>query len=109
MRNTQQRLQLAQQKARLLQKQEKINRMMAVSGVFSLCCVVGIACVIPSLLSNYTVQQNAGLFGSVFAMSQSLAYIMVGILSFLLGISFTALCLLLRNKIKEDDNNDSLV
>lgn len=107
MRNTEERVLAVQERAKQLRKdkQRKTHRIiMASSGCLSLACVVLSAYLIPlSLQDAWMATDTAVEFsGSVFANPQLLSYIVIGILSFLLGVFVTVLCVMLRKR--EDDD-----
>ena len=66
----------------------------------------------PSIAGNITVTADTGKRGSIFANSDILGYVVVGLIAFLLGISFTIFCIRLKKwnedekKLKQEHSDD---
>lgn len=103
MRNTDERVQAALLGAKRIRQKRQLRAITAGSVALSLCLIVVLSCTLPTLVGG-TVDAGAtsGLSASLFASAQALSYIIIGMLSFLLGISVTILCVLLRKKQQED-------
>lgn len=107
MRNTQERVHAVEQRATQLKKQrtQRIYRAtVGACGCVSLALIVLLAHVVPTALEHRfdTAYEDPVLFASVFSGTQALNYVVVGSLSFLLGVSVTLLCAALRKKRDED-------
>lgn len=109
MRNTSERVEAVQKRAAELKAQRSKNfqNIAIISGTcLSLCIIVALAFAVPNILQNSfdSSAYTADYAASIFSSSQTLSYIAIGIISFLLGISVTILCLLIK---KKGDRNDS--
>ncbi len=109
MRNTEERVQAARLGARNIQRKRRQQVMMGGSALLSLCLIVLLAYAVPPLLTEHlSGTVTTGFSASVFVNSQFLSYIVIGILSFVLGVSVTILCMILRKKQREgDDHHDA--
>lgn len=107
MRNTEERLKEALRGAKIIKKRQRERRIRLLLGGGSLCLVLFFAIIIPDLVQMINLPTNTTDFtASIFASNSSLTYIIIGILSFVLGIVFTILCIILKKKGDKEDNDN---
>lgn len=91
------------------QKAARRNRWIAVSGVgASLCLIVLFSYKMPELMGQAAAGgfDYIGTAASVFYQGSTLSYMLIGLLSFVLGSAVTILCHLLHAKTAENQEND---
>ena len=71
--------------------------------------LAGVSLLLPNMLSGQIRRELAysGAAGSLFLLSGAAGYIVIGILAFALGVSFTLLCLFLRRRREEGERETS--
>lgn len=107
MRNTDERVKAALLGAKRMRQKQQLRAITAGSVALSMCLIVVLSCLMPTTLDYVQNDGMAGEFtASVFANSQSLGYIAIGILSFVLGVCVTMVCLLLHKKGANRDDDD---
>lgn len=69
--------------------------------------IVGLSVLMPGVVQQMAVDNYAGLAStaSIFSSHESLGYIVIGVLSFLLGVSVTILCFRIR-RLQRDDTKE---
>lgn len=109
MRNTDERVKLALSRANTLKKQEEKKRKYLVMGgsiVCSFVIIFALALTVPSLVEGrFNPETQTALTASMFVDRKTLSYIVIGTLSFLLGIAITLLCQLLKKKSSDTKEN----
>ncbi len=109
MRSTDERVKSALRGAKIRRRQQERRRiyiLSGVSGVCSLCVVIVLALFMPSMMDGWSgMSITMGFSASIFSNTPSLGYIVLGVISFLLGISVTLLCILLRNRLREEEDD----
>ncbi len=106
MRNHNERVQATLRGAKKIQKKQKVRRMEVILGSISLCLVLFFSVSVPGLVQNVNFASNtAELAGSIFADSQLLHYIIIGLVSFILGVAFTTFCVILHRKNRENEDD----
>lgn len=109
MRSTKERMEAVEKRARVLKKEKAkktLSATIALSSCLSLSIILILANVIPTIVNSNINNSdiNTGLTASIFSNTEYLSYIIIGFLSFLLGISATILCVLIHKRSKEDDS-----
>lgn len=103
MRSTQQRVEAVQKRAEELKRKNARRAYTATvigSGCASVAIIVLLAVLVPSAMENTfdTAYGQPILFASMFSNPQSIGYVVIGVLSFLLGVSVTLLCVMMKKK-----------
>lgn len=109
MRNTSQRVQAALQGAKKIKQKRRQRSIQIILTGVSLCLVLLISTLLPTLAPTLGEPQSTSttdFAASIFVGSPALPYILVGLLSFALGILFTLLCVLTRKKGRELGDDD---
>lgn len=107
MRNTEQRVNAALRGAKKRKKQQKQRRLQGLMGCICLCLMVMTVTLVPRLVENESIATSSPQFAaSIFVSSHSLHYIIIGLISFALGVAFTLLCVYTRKKNGEDRDDD---
>ncbi len=110
MRNTEDRIRAAHlgaKKYRVQRQKRKLQLVAAGTTMLSLCLIVCMATLIsPLMVQGDGGTTTPGLYASIFANSSALCYIIIGILSFILGVLVTVLCVLLRRKEEGQGHDD---
>ena len=118
MRTNEERLEAMHKRTSELRAERKRRRsyISSVAGaVASVVFIIALSIYMPSIAQNITASADTGMRGSIFANSDILGYVVIGLVAFLLGISFTIFCFRLKKwsddekKIKRehsDDRND---
>ncbi|HPD01563.1 MAG TPA: DUF4179 domain-containing protein [Acetivibrio sp.] len=114
MRNTDERLAAVKRRVEELeQKKRQLRyRYIAMSAVAAcLVIIIGMGFAMPGIIAGLYGRDysNTGMMASIFYEGKVLGYVLIGILSFVLGVCLTVLCFLLRpekQRDKEDHNND---
>ena len=95
MRNIDEQLKAVEMRATAMKSEkERKKALLGEAGLAALC--LAIIAVMPLMLRGYrTKMQISGntAFGTVIAVNPYISYILIGVLAFILGISFTLLCL----------------
>lgn len=77
----------------------KTNVIIGASFGFSLCAILILVAVVPNALGTLDVAQNPDTISAgIFAGSPYLAYAIIGIAAFILGVSVTTFCFYLKSK-----------
>ncbi len=107
MRNTDERVQAALLGAKKLKQKRKRQTITASLTALSVCLIVVLSCLMPTMVDYGGNGSMTGEFtASVFANAQSLGYIAIGVLSFVLGVCVTMICLLLHKKGENHADDD---
>lgn len=113
MRNTEERVAAVRLRVREIDRQKELQSrqiLVILSFVASLIFIVGLSFFLPLKMANLpgSVYTYSGAGASIFDGSDSFAYVFVGFLSFLLGVSVTILSfrIHLRNKREEEKRED---
>ena len=84
----------------------------AAGAAVSLALVIAVAAVMPGIAGNIDVTPTVGMSASILADGGVLGYVIVGLIAFLLGISFTIFCVKLKKwqseekELKREDSDD---
>ncbi len=110
MRSTQERVEAVNQRVKELeeQKRNKMQKIAMVGSVcVSLCLIFVLAYAVPVLIQNGLDGEyvTTNLSASIFADPLGLSYIIVGILSFILGACATVFCMILSKKVGGSDDS----
>jgi len=108
MRSNSERAELIRERTKSVKRRERQRRNLALSGVSITVClaaVVGFALYLPGVLNGALVPgaDIPGAYGSIMASVDSIGYIIIGVFAFLLGVSVTLLCIVLRDRVREAD------
>lgn len=111
MRSNNERAALIRARTKSVKRREKQRRYLALSGTSVAVClvaVVGFALYLPGVLNGALVPgaDIPGTYGSIMASGDSIGYIIIGVFAFLLGVSVTLLCIVLRDRAREADEGD---
>ncbi|NLM57593.1 MAG: DUF4179 domain-containing protein [Clostridium sp.] len=114
MRTTEERIVAVEKRVKELKQQkrhQKYNYIKLSAIAACLIIIVGMAAAMPGIISGLSVRDydNTGMMASIFYEGKVLGYVLIGLLSFALGIILTLLCFLLKpvkKRDKEDYNND---
>ena len=118
MRTNEERIEALHRRTSKLQTERKsrISYVSSVAGAAtSLALVIALAIFMSSFVGNISVSTDAGMRASIFADSPFLGYVIVGLVAFILGISFTIFCFRLKRwndeektmkRENDDDRND---
>lgn len=92
-------------------KRERRNQQLAafcaLSGVVCLGLSIGIAVMVHDISAiRFNNAASDTMSGSIFSGSDSLVYIVIGILAFLLGVTVTVLCFRMKKWMDEKDRED---
>ncbi|WP_317856162.1 hypothetical protein [Chakrabartyella piscis] len=113
MRSTDERVKAVFQEAKIMkqrQQKKQIYGVMAASCGLCFCATIVRSLVIPTMIVDYSyVSSTVGFSASIFANPHFLSYVIIGIISALLGASVTILCVLLHNRARqlEEENYDN--
>ncbi|NLU53259.1 MAG: DUF4179 domain-containing protein [Clostridiaceae bacterium] len=110
MRSTDERLAAVEKRVKELEKQkrQRKKRYISISAIAAcLIVIVGMGIAMPGIMAGLSVQDysNTGMMASIFYDGKALGYILIGILSFALGVCLTILCFLLKPD-KQQDKED---
>jgi predicted lysophospholipase L1 biosynthesis ABC-type transport system permease subunit len=93
------------------QKKQRMYRFISLSAIAAcLVVVVGISIAMPGIMEGlyggYYI--NTGMMASIFYQGKALGYIIIGLLSFALGVCVTVLCFILRPERRNNkgEHND---
>ncbi len=110
MRNTEERVRAARLGAEKIKKQRlerQVKGVSACTGLLSLSLILVLFHTLPPMaVDRENSAVTAEFFASVFANPQSLSHIIIGILSFALGVSVTVLCVLLHRRGERQEDDD---
>ncbi len=111
MKSTDERLNAVHERVYAINRARRIrqNRLItAGTGFFCLVLLIGIAVNIPNVVSGLgTVEFDwSEHLGSIFYNSALLSYILIAFFAFLLGVSFTLLCVFLHKRSKNEHDHD---
>ena len=106
MRSNEERIELMHQRAAQFKKEEndkKIRIIQTSSFGFALAMAVLLALFMPGL-TGFSVQGSVpvGMNASIFAQKETLGFIVIAILSFLLGVAVTIFCFYLKKLYREN-------
>ena len=106
MRSNEERIELMHQRAAQIKKEEndkKIRIIQTTSFGFALAMAVLLALFMPEL-TGFSVQGSVpvGMNASIFAQKETLGFIVIAILSFLLGVAVTIFCFYLKKLYREN-------
>ena len=106
MRSNEERIELMHQRAAQFKKEEndkKIRIIQTTSFGFALAMAVLLALFMPEL-TGFSVQGSVpvGMNASIFAQKETLGFIVITILSFLLGVAVTIFCFYLKKLYREN-------
>ena len=90
------------------QKRQRGNRLLALSSVAAcLAVIVGVSFAMPGVVAGIRPGDYAGYetAASMYGGGAALGYIVIGLLSFLLGVCVTVLCFRLRQMNREDSSD----
>lgn len=75
-----------------------------INAVMSVVCMLILICVgvLMNDVQNYGIADVNSAYGSVLLREGACAYILVGIIAFVIGVSFTVICIRLHGKNKEE-------
>lgn len=100
MRNIDEQLKAVEMRAAAMKSEkERKKALLGEAGLGALC--LAIIAVMPLMLSGYEAKMQISgnnSFGTLIAFNPYLSYILIGVLAFILGISFTLLCLLISRR-----------
>jgi hypothetical protein len=110
MRNTEKRVLAVKRRAKELKRQEQLrrSRILGVSTVAScLVFIVGCSFFLPTVMTGqrYGEYRHFGAAASIFDESGSFGYVLIGLISFVLGVGVTILChrVHMRNQMHHED------
>ena len=109
MRSTDERMTQIQKRVKAIQKQNEVKKSRGLITAAYLACIgliVASSYFLAEEAETSLVQAPAGSVASTFAVGRLWGYVSVGIVAFLLGISVTLLCRVLREKKREEDGKD---
>ncbi len=111
MRNIEERLAAVRQRAWEIEAKRKRGRDRAIRGLAlaaSLLLIVGLSFFVPAVLAAApnTAYTQPGVTGSIFDISTSLGYILIGVLAFVLGVAVTILFHRIHARNKKDQDGD---
>ena len=95
--------------ARQREKRLRRNTITMASAVAAcLVLLIGASLAMPGIAANIQTGDYSGFetAASIFHSGAALGYIVIGLLAFLLGVCVTVLCFRLRQKNREDDQNN---
>ena len=109
MRTTDERLLAAKRRAEEIKRQER-HRYSRIAAAFSaaacLVVVLGLALAMPSITERFSgADYVGGMTASMFS-SESLGYLLVGLLAFTLGVCVTVLCIRLHRRERDADGEE---
>ena len=100
MRNIDEQLKTVEMRAEAIKsKKARRSAFLSETALGALC--LAIIAVMPLMLSGYEAKMQISgnnTFGALIAFNPYISYILIGILAFILGISFTLLCLLISRR-----------
>lgn len=107
MRDTEERVRAARLGGKRIRERRRLHAVSAGTALLSLCLVLLLTFTLPpSVEAGASTSVTTEFSASVFANPQSLSYIMIVLLSFALGVSVTVLCVLLRRRGGEQEDDD---
>ncbi len=111
MRSTEQRLAAVRKRAREIETKRSRRRSSAIcisAMAAALLIIVGLSFFIPSVTANSSTAEyfQEGVTASVFDVSGSLGYILIGVLAFVLGVALTILFYRIQARNKNDQGGD---
>jgi hypothetical protein len=106
-RSTDERVSAVQARSRSIQRERKRRRSITVSGISVVACFAAIfsfALYLPGAVGNSPTSTSgtSGVCGSIMASGDFLGFIVIGILAFCLGVAVTVLCIMLRERAREN-------
>lgn len=114
MRSYDDRLAALNKRASELKKEQRRKKILAAQAAsFCLCLVLlgVLAAYMPGLMAHQSPEEpSTGMNASVFSQSGTLAFVVTGILAFLLGVAVSVFCMYLNrwNKEKNDGNEEKM-
>lgn len=106
MRSHEERVEAVKQRIVQTRRQQLLRRNRIITGGAAAAClalIAGLSAMMPAVLETAGPAAAAGLTtASIFGSSEALGYILVGLLSFVLGACFTILCFSLRRFQQEE-------
>lgn len=114
MRTTDERLYAVEKRVRELEmqrRQRKLRYMGHLAVAACLIIIVGVGTAMPGIIAGISGKDynNTGMMASIFYEGKIFGYVLIGLLSFALGVCLTILCFLLqpgRHKDKGEDQHD---
>ena len=110
MRSTEQRVSAVRERAKQIERARKIRRQRAAVDlviVLSLLSIVGLSLIMPGTIANFSnsAHETSGMTASIFMDGGSLGYIVIGLITFMMGVVFTVLCYRVHDAEKKDDES----